>query len=405
MHICYATIDYHGQTGGGGIASYVSTLGSELVSRGHQVTVLARGARPAVTEDRGMRVVFTPLGDLHWYLNKLRALSPAVLPVRELEWSWAIRRAVERLHAVTPIDIVEGAEAGVYFLTDSRRRLPALIVRLHGDRYSFTKYSGQAIPLGVRMNRRFTQQALRRAGGVSAPSRFQARDHARSLRWRVERIPVVPNPVSPGVLELAARHDARTQPGQEADMVLYAGRLEYCKGIIPLLQSVRSVADAVPTVQYMIAGGQHDSVGAGRLRQLIDRECIGGHVALLGHVPWPQLIDIYRRAAIFVMPSFYESFGISILEAMAFGLPVIATRAGGIPEVVEDGRTGFLVSPGDPQALAEATIELLRSPDLRRQMGRAGRERVLAKFTVGHVASQMLAVYQQTLEAARPCAS
>ena len=92
-------------------------------------------------------------------------------------------------------------------------------------------------------------------------------------------------------------------------------------------------------------------------------------------------MDYYQRAALLVMPSFYESFGIACLEAMAFGLPVVATRVGGLPEVIEDGVTGLLVPPGDADALAQAMIRLLSDADLRRRMGQAGRERVLKEFT------------------------
>jgi glycosyltransferase involved in cell wall biosynthesis len=97
------------------------------------------------------------------------------------------------------------------------------------------------------------------------------------------------------------------------------------------------------------------------------------------------------------MPSFYETFGISVIEAMAFGLPVVATRAGGLPEVVEDGVTGILVPPGDSEALAEAQLRLLLDPDLRRRMGQAGRERVQSEFTVDRIVSQMLDVYHSVI--------
>jgi glycosyltransferase involved in cell wall biosynthesis len=126
---------------------------------------------------------------------------------------------------------------------------------------------------------------------------------------------------------------------------------------------------------------------------MLGDQSIGRHVELLGHVAWQQLGELYRRASIFIMPSYYETFGISIVEAMAFGLPVVATNVGGIPEVIEDGVTGLLVPPGDSQALAETTLRLLRDPGLRECMGRAGRERVMAEFTVERVMKQTLDVY------------
>jgi hypothetical protein len=115
---------------------------------------------------------------------------------------------------------------------------------------------------------------------------------------------------------------------------------------------------------------------------------------MLGHVSWRELTEWYRKASIFVLPSYYETGGISAIEAMAFGLPVVASRTGGIPEVVEDGVTGILVPPGDSKALGEAVIHLLREPDLRRRLGQAGRQRVLDEFTLDRVLPQTLSVYQ-----------
>ncbi len=94
------------------------------------------------------------------------------------------------------------------------------------------------------------------------------------------------------------------------------------------------------------------------------------------------------------MPSYYETGGLSAIEAMAFGLPVVASRTGGLPEVVEDGVTGILVPPGDSKALAEAVVLLLHDPALRRRLGQAGRQRVLDEFTLDRVLPQTLNVYQ-----------
>lgn len=403
MHICFATVDYHSNRAGGGIASYVSALGGELVRRGHRVSVLARGAdRPAV-DQHGLRVIPLALGNLHWYLYRLRAPSPAVLPIRELEWSWAIRRAVDRLHTTDPIDLVEGSENGALLLGAARRLRPPLVMRLHGDSYMFTKYSGRPVPVGIRINRRLTNRALRRASGATAPSRFQSLEFSQALRWREGRIQVLPNPISPWLLGQALQQ-TRAEAGQGSCTVLYAGRLEYCKGLLPLLRSAPIVAGAFPAVRYLIAGGRHSSIDDEQLGQALDAGDARRHVQLLGHVYWSQLIDLYAQATVFVAPAFYESFGISILEAMACGLPVVASTAGGIPEVVEDGVTGILVPPGDPQALAEAIVRLLREPELRVRMGQAGRARVLARFTAECVADQTLVFYQDVSRAA-PCAS
>jgi len=95
-----------------------------------------------------------------------------------------------------------------------------------------------------------------------------------------------------------------------------------------------------------------------------------------------------------VLPSVYETFGIPLVEAMSAQVPVVASRVGGIPEVVADGETGVLVERGDPMALAEAIGRLLENESLRDRMGRAGRERVLRLFSWDRVATATLDLYQ-----------
>jgi glycosyltransferase involved in cell wall biosynthesis len=108
----------------------------------------------------------------------------------------------------------------------------------------------------------------------------------------------------------------------------------------------------------------------------------------------PELAGHYRNADILVFPSVWnEPFGIPLIEAMATGIPVIATRGGGFPEIVHDGQTGLLVPRGDAPALAEAILRLLESEDLSRSMGQAGRQRVLERFTWDRIVQDLLSEY------------
>jgi glycogen(starch) synthase len=394
MHICFLAIDYHESSAGGGIASYVNTIGPELVARGHQVTVLAKGRQKQVITQGQMRIVRTPLGNLHWYLYKSGMSSSAVMPVREVEWSLGLSRELKQLVTEEKIDVVETSETGILFLGNRHKRFPPFVARLHGERYVFDKYSGQKIGLGVRLNRRIVLHALRRASAISSPSRFQANEVTNALGCDPHHIQVIYNPVSPLLLQATAKYDSLDSERQDST-VLYTGRIGLVKGTVPLLGSVTQVAREVPEVQYIIAGARHSSIDDDTLNEMLIRDNVQQHVKLLGHLPWHQLVDLYRRASIFVMPSYYETFGISVVEAMAFGLPVVATTAGGLPEVVENGVTGILVPPGDPKALADAIICLLRNPELRQRMGQAGRERVQTEFTVERVVEQTQAVYQE----------
>jgi hypothetical protein len=396
MHICYVAIDHHVDAAGGGIASYVDTLARALVEQGHRVTVVARGSKHETTFSDGITLVRVPLGNLHWYLHKLRFPLGVPLIVREIEWSFGLRQCLGRLVERERIDIIEGCESGLLFLSGGAVRVIPRLVRLHGDRYAFAKYSKEPMGLGDHLLHKVALHSLRSASLLTSPSYFQANEVAKDLRWSNDQITVIPNPVSRWMLE-QARLTPQVQRDGDTQVVLNTGRIEYRKGTLVLLNAIPVVTRDCPEAQFVIAGARHPSISDSALSRALETDGVAKNVSMLGHVRWSDLVNWYRKAGIFVMPSYYETFGISAIEAMTFGLPVVATNAGGLSEVVEDGVTGFLVPPGDSQALAEAMIHLLRDKDLRKTMGEAGRKRVLDEFTVDRVLAQTLSVYDAIL--------
>ena len=129
------------------------------------------------------------------------------------------------------------------------------------------------------------------------------------------------------------------------------------------------------------------------LKQRLSAEA-SGRVAFLGFVPRPELVDLYYGADVFAFaPIWNEGFGIPPVEAMAAGVPVVATRSGAIPETVKDKHTGFLVGKNDPSALAKSILKLLCDDNLRAQMGRAAQNWVYENFTWDRVADRMYECY------------
>ncbi|MFW6193864.1 MAG: glycosyltransferase, partial [Gemmatimonadota bacterium] len=127
------------------------------------------------------------------------------------------------------------------------------------------------------------------------------------------------------------------------------------------------------------------------IESLIDGLGLDNRVHLLGLRS--DVADLLAGSDLFLLSSVSEAASLSILEAMAVGLPVVATRVGGNPEVVVEGETGHLVPPGDLEAFADRVVELLRRPDLRRRMGEAGRRRVRTEFHLDRVADRYLRLY------------
>jgi glycosyltransferase involved in cell wall biosynthesis len=162
------------------------------------------------------------------------------------------------------------------------------------------------------------------------------------------------------------------------------------KGQRHLVEAAALVVRKVPDARFVIAG-------EGELRPALERQIkehrLEKHVVLAGFRP--DVLSLHKAFDIFVMSSITEGLGTSLLDAMAAAKPIVATSTGGIPEVVDDGVTGFLVAPRDDRAMAEAIVRLLKDADLRQRMGLAGLKRARERFSAERMLRETLRVYQR----------
>ncbi len=177
--------------------------------------------------------------------------------------------------------------------------------------------------------------------------------------------------------------------GPQADgPVVMVGRLSPEKDVNTLLEAVALAVRQYPAFRLEIAG---DGPCLEDLRRSATELSLGEHVEFLGEVR--EIPRLLGRSGLFVLPSLTEGISLTLLEAMARGLPIVATRVGGNPEVVIEGETGLLVSPQAPAELAAAMVHLLQSPNVRRRMGQAGRSRVERYFDVRRMVAEYEAHY------------
>jgi alpha-maltose-1-phosphate synthase len=177
--------------------------------------------------------------------------------------------------------------------------------------------------------------------------------------------------------------------------VIFVGRITRQKGLPVLL---RAASELVPEAQLVLLAGQADTPEQlAEVTELVDglRATRSGVLWIPEMLPKPEVIQLLSHATVFSCPSVYEPLGIVNLEAMACGTAVVASRTGGIPEVVADGETGLLAPPGDAEELAAALNALLRDPDRARAMGQAGRKRAIAEFGWPAIAGQTAALYAE----------
>jgi len=190
------------------------------------------------------------------------------------------------------------------------------------------------------------------------------------------RIAVIPCGVDTNLFMPGDQAAARAALGlDDRPRLLYAGRLAPIKGLETLLDAMARLRAAGTSVHLSIVGGDADEPlngHEGELRARLARLDLGGTVTFVGAQPQERLRAWYVAADATVLPSHYESFGMVALEAMACGIPVVASRVGGLQTTVRDGVTGLLVRESDPVALAGALDRLLGDPDLRFRLGREG---------------------------------
>ncbi|QCD59686.1 glycogen synthase [Streptomyces hawaiiensis] len=184
--------------------------------------------------------------------------------------------------------------------------------------------------------------------------------------------------------------------------VLFVGRITRQKGVPHLLRAVR---DIDPAAQVVLCAGAPDTPEIDQEFRELFGELSGvrdGVFWIPKMLPRPEVIQLLTHAALFVCPSVYEPLGIVNLEAMACGTPVVASAVGGIPEVVDDGRTGLLVPAGDgfEAGLARAMDSVLGDPEAARRMGEAGRERAVGEFGWDAVARRTVRLYEEIVKQA-----
>jgi D-inositol-3-phosphate glycosyltransferase len=236
------------------------------------------------------------------------------------------------------------------------------------------------------------------ADRIIAANRLEKADLERHYRAPDERIVVIPCGVDLRLFQQTDKAGARALLGlpQDRHVLLFVGRLEPIKGVDILLQALANVVARGERPLTLVAGGNLEGDEGQRLVALASSLGLSDDVRFIGAVDQKMLPAFYSAADVCVQPSFYESFGMVAIEAMACGLPVVASRAGGLPFSIRDGETGLLVVPGDPSALAGAISALLANPDLRLRMGEAGHQRA-HRYRWRHVANEVSAVYEELL--------
>jgi len=415
MRIAYISYEYPPDSSYGGIATYVAQAARMMARRGHDVEVFASSPlRHGRFKDEGILE--------HWIMEGDRQ-----------DFGIVAGHIFASRHAEEPFDVLEGPE----YYADARKAIELvpmipLVVKMHTPTLMIATLSSptgtmsrfNSIGKSIYFNLRCMAASLIKRRNLQpfyfvAPDLHYARNcdnmeaaHARTADivappckdlchyaenvWNipVAAIRLAPHPFTPAkdYLDLKARADGLT--------VGFVGRLEKRKGIEILTKAIPMVLQAVPDARFRFVGSSkiHQESGI-PYHEWIQRQLPShtGSLEFPGKHPLGEMAEAYNALDICVFPSLWENFPNVCLESMSAGRAVIASSAGGMAEMLDHGRVGRLVAPGDPVSLAREIVSLLNSPAERIRLGELARQRVLEAYNEDVIGGMMEVIFREAI--------
>ena len=380
----------------GGMNIYVSELARELARRGHHVDIFTRldGERPEVT-------ALAP----NLRLVQLAAGPPAPLEKELLTpfvGAFAAEMARFAANEGETYDLVhshywQGIAAGEPF------------ARAQGAPHLVMFHTLGEVKNRARVSEEEPRERIRRERDLaaSADAIISACAHEHDLLARYydadpARMVSIPCGIDTDLFRPRDRDECRRALDIDRDrpVLLWVGRLEKLKGVDILIDAVAQLDE--PDVLLLVVGGdEHGRELRAELEEQAQEAGLGGNVRFTGAVPHEELPAWYSAADVCVVPSYYESFGLVAVEAMACGTPVVASRVGGLVSTVTDGVNGYLIPWRCPEPFAEKLEVLIRNPELRANFAHSARESV-QRFRWDEIARRMEALYEDVIAARVP---
>ncbi|MGE5533873.1 MAG: glycosyltransferase family 4 protein [Bacillota bacterium] len=358
----------------GGVANYVFNLSRTLVKKGHTVTVITRGSSThgKIKQVEGIRVIHAPFLPIYPIHSSLFGAS-----VNSILHSY--EKDFDIIHAHSPLS------------PPLRTKLP-IIVTMHTTGIEQVRYMEVTNAKSFldtlffkSFRLRVEKQTLKKANLVTSVSHKVAEELEQYYHVKKDSVVTIGNGVD-------TRHFFPPDSRSKKLNILYSGRLGYRKGLVDLVKSAELIIPKHPEVNFVFAGkGPFEHA----LKTLVESSGYKEHFQFLGFVESKELLQCYQSASMFVLPSHYEGLPTVLLEAMASGLPVIATDVGGVKDVVLHGKNGLIIPVKDSKAIAYAILRLLDEPELRLAMGKFARETIENHYDWSMIANSVVSCYQR----------
>ena len=363
----------------GGMEFYVQRLSEELAKQGHDVTVFTSSntAAQSIQNYNGVKVCSLKI--------MTKAYNVPIVPA--LFWKLAQAEKPDVIHTHQYPVFFSDMSAAASWL----KNIP-LLLHVHvvsdaksalSDFVSDIYYS----TLGLR--------TLRTADSVVVPS-LAYKTKISKMHINPDKIQVIPYGIDIKKFQKTTDGEAfKTKYHcQGSKVILSVGRLNYQKGFQYLIDAMPSILKQVPNAKLVIVG---EGEQLAYLKQLSKLREVGESVVFTGALGQAEIPNAYAACDVFVLPSLFESFGISLIEAQAAGKPVIGTRTGGVPEALVEGETGILVEPGSIKELEKAIIQVLSCKGLELEMGEKGEKFVEEHYSIQRTVGNVVNAYEKII--------
>ncbi len=362
----------------GGSGAVATSLGIQLAKRGHEVHFVSY-AQPFRLGHFHERIFFHEVEMEHYPLFEH---PPYTLALAVALHDAARTHDLDLLHVHYAIPHATSAWIAQEMLGEGG--VP-VVTTLHGTDITL---------VGLHPSfQRITRFSILRSTGITAVSEYLRDETARDFEVPAERIDVIPNFIDTEVYDPAKEPCYRSTLAEEGEkIVMHVSNFRPVKRVVDVVEIFARIAAEIPSRLIMVGDGPDRPRAQERARALD----IGHRVVFLGK--HDSVEELLPCADLFLLPSGSESFGLAALEAMASGVPVIASSIGGVPELLPHGEAGYVYPVGDVEGMSKGALQILGDPSLQRSLGEAGRSIAVERFSVERIVPAYEACYERAVE-------
>lgn len=383
----------------GGTGTYVRNIAIALAARGHEIHVIARHRDnvPTFEEVDGVKV------------HRVRAPGPPVL-YSPLYFQQARRKFLE-LNSIARFDLIQGNMPLMSSWGVRSAAMPPIVETVHCTVHEELRAVSQSSMQRLNLNEALTKllapilrqrehYLLQRATQVIAVSNGLKHELVQQCGYPAENVTVIPNGIDYAHFAHARTHShdqirKALDIGPSDHVILYLGRLMERKRVIDLVRAMPLIRQRMPDTRLVVVGRRN--ANAERIEQLAQALGLGSAVRLIDHVAYRDVPAYYAMADVYALPSAYEGFPFTILEAMAAGTPVVASRIPGIDEQIQHNVTGLLHPVGDTEAIAEQVLRVFEDQSLARCIADAARQVVESQYNWDTIGARTERVFETAM--------